>query len=129
MTIYFYNVIGKNYGIVLETQQYTTMLVTVVMLTGVMSLVKISQPFNAYRAVLCILTAVLVVVVLSVFVDAFGKVNFKPFGDIISVFDLSFSNITFLTTVVLSNYFILSLVYFLLSKIKIGDYQYDAERN
>lgn len=50
-----------------------------------------------------------------------------PFGDIVSVLKIGFANITFLTTVILLNYFILSLLTFLLSKIKIGEKKSDNQ--
>lgn len=121
MSMYFYNRIGAPYGIVLTEQVYTTMLVNVVVFTGIMALVKICQPFNAYRAVLVVLTFALVTFGLTLFVDMFANLGATPFGDIISVLKIGFGNITFLTTIILLNYFILSLLTFLLSKIKLGE--------
>ena len=122
MSVYFYDRIGGANGILLSEQVYTTMLVGAVMFTGIMALVKICQPFNAYRVVLVILTFLLVAVVLTAFLDMFNKIGvITPFGDIVSVLKIGFPNITYLTSVILLNYFILSLLTFLLSKIKIGE--------
>ncbi len=122
MSIYFYNRIGVNHGIIIDPQAYTTLMVAVVMFTGIMALIKICQPVNAYRTVLIVLTFTLVTIGLTVFLDLFTDMGWKtPFGDIISVFKLDFVNIMFMTTVILSNYFVLSLFTFLLSKIKIGE--------
>lgn len=121
MSIYFYNRIGGANGIVLTEQIYTTMLVSAVMFTGIMALIKICQPVNAYRVVVIILTIVLVTLALTVVVDLFAGLKATPFGDIVSVLKIGFSNITFLTTVILANYFILSLLTVLLSKIKLGE--------
>ena len=101
---------------------FRSMLVGAVMFTGIMALVKICQPFNAYRVVLVLLTFLLVAVVLTAFLDMFNKIGIiTPFGDIVSVLKIGFPNITYLTSVILLNYFILSLLTFLLSKIKIGE--------
>ena len=128
MSVYFYDRIGGSYGIALTEQIYTTMLVSAVMFTGIMALVKICQPFNAYRAVLVIFTFVLSSVVLTAFLDMFARLGtVTPFGDIVSVLKIGFANITFLTTVILLNYFILSLLTFLLSKIKIGEKKSDNQ--
>lgn len=122
MAVFAYKTIAGP-AVVSETD-YETLLVCVVMFTGIMALVKICQPFNAYRAVLVILTVVLSVVVLTVMMDLFIPVMGEtPFGDIVPLHRLGFNHVTFLTTIILSNYFILSLIYYLLSKIKIGDNQ------
>ena len=80
MAVFAYKVIAGP-AVVSETD-YETLLVCVVMFTGIMALVKICQPFNAYRAVLVILTVVLSVVVLTVMMDLFIPVMGEtPFGD------------------------------------------------
>lgn len=129
MAMYFYRRIGGRYGIELSESVYTTMLVAAVMFTGIMALIKICQPFNAYRAVLVMFTFALVGMVLTMFVDMFVQMGtVTPFGNIISVLNIGFSNITFLTTVVLLNYFILSLLSMLLAKLKSGDKKIDEQR-
>ena len=104
------------------------MLVVAVVYTGIMALVSICRPFNAYRAILVIFTVLLCTVMLTVFLDMFAGIGaITPFGDIVSLFKIGFNNITFLTTVILSNYFILALFTFLLNKLKIGDKTHDNQ--
>ena len=127
MSVYFYNRIGGA-ALGLTEQIYTTMLVVAVVYTGIMALVSICRPFNAYRAILVIFTVLLCTVMLTVFLDMFAGIGaITPFGDIVSLFKIGFNNITFLTTVILSNYFILALFTFLLNKLKIGDKNHDNQ--
>ena len=127
MSVYFYNRIGGA-ALGLTEQIYTTMLVAAVVYTGIMALVSICRPFNAYRAILVIFTVALCTIMLTVFLDMFAGIGaVTPFGDIISVFKIGFNNITFLTTVILSNYFILALFTFLLNKFRIGDKNHDNQ--
>ena len=127
MAVYFYNRIGGT-ALGLTEQIYTTMLVVAVVYTGIMALVSICRPFNAYRAILVIFTVALCTVMLTVFLDMFAGIGaVTPFGDIVSLFKIGFNNITFLTTVILSNYFILALFTFLLNKLKIGDKNHDNQ--
>lgn len=127
MSVYFYDRFGGAV-VPLDSQTYTTMLVCAVMFTGIMSLIKICQPFNVYRAILVIATFLLVTLSLTALMDMFVSVGFTPFGDVKSVFKIGFSNITFLSTVILCNYFILSLIMYLLGKIKIGDKKNDDDQ-
>ncbi len=120
MSVYLFDRFGGAV-VPLDDRTYTTMLVCSVMFTGIMSLVKICQPFNVFRAILVIATFLLVTVSLTAFMDMFVKMGFTPFGDIVSVLKIGLPNITYLTTIILSNYFILSLINFLLGKIKIGE--------
>lgn len=127
MAVYFYDRIGGA-TLGLTEQIYTTMLVVAVVYTGIMALISICRPFNAYRAILVIFTVMLCTVMLTVFLDMFAGIGaVTPFGDIISVFKIGFNNITFLTTVILSNYFILALFAFLLGKLRIGDKNHDNQ--
>ncbi len=128
MSMFVFRLVCEKTGIVIDDKTYTTMLVCAVMLTGVMALVKVCQPFNAFRVVVCLVCAALVIFAITVFTSMFIDVGMKPlFGDIYALSDLKFGDITYLTTIVLSNYFILNFVYLLLDKIKIGDKKNDNQ--
>ncbi len=130
MSMFLFRLISEKNGIVIDDKSYTTMLVCAVMLTGVMALVKVCQPFNAFRVVVCVICAGLVIFAITAFTSMFIDVGVQPlFGNIYALTDLKFGNITYLTTIVLCNYFILNFVYLLLDKIKIGDKNNDNQGN
>ena len=91
------------------------------MFTGTMALIRICKPFNAYRVALVILTFALVTVALTGLVDLCALIGMPktPFGELVSLFNLAFANITFLASVVLLNYMLLNLLTDLFDKIKI----------
>lgn len=111
-------------------QQYTTILVAVVMFTGVMSLIQISSPYNAYRAILTVVTVLLCAFSLTYLVNAFHALGFKEtlFGDIVNLTEVGFSNFSVILNVVMANYFVLKLLTFLSGKLRIGDIENANER-
>lgn len=127
MSVYICNMCGF---IVTDDTTYRTLMIATVMLTGVMVLVFVCRPYNGFRVVLTLVVAGLVFLCLTGFVDLCWLMGMSktPFGDIYSLFKLSFANSTFLVSVVLSAYFIISLLTYLLSKIKIGEKESDSNR-
>ena len=118
LSVYVCSMIGL---ISCNETEYRTLMVAVVMFTGTMSLIRICKPYNGYRVVLVILTFALVVTALTGLVDLCALIGLPktPFGELVSLFNLEFANITFLTSVVLINYMLLNLLTELLDKIKI----------
>lgn len=111
--------------------EYTTIMVTVVMLTGVVALVQVCSPFNAYRAVLTLVTILLCLFSLTYMVDMFHAFGFKDtlFGDIVNLTQIGFLNFSVIVNVVLANYFVLKFLTFLSGKIHIGEIVNGTERS
>ncbi len=120
MSVYFYNLLGAQIGVTLSPTEYKTMLIAVVMFTGCMSLVRICQPYNAYRVVLVITTFCLVLFALTGLYDLFAVLSLPQlFGDVTSVMSIGFNNLTFIATIIFASYFIIAIIDALLNKIKL----------
>ena len=111
--------------------EYTTIMVAVVMFTGVVSLVQICSPFNAYRAVLTVVTILLCLFSLTYMVDLFRALGFREtlFGDIVNLTELGFVNFSVMVNIVLANYFVLKFLTFLSGRIHIGEIVNGTERS
>ena len=101
------------------------------MLTGVVALVQVCSPFNAYRAVLTLVTILLCLFSLTYMVDMFHAFGFKDtlFGDIVNLTQIGFLNFSVIVNVVLANYFVLKFLTFLSGKIHIGEIVNGTERS
>ena len=118
LSVYVCNITGL---ITCNEVEYRTLMVAVVMFTGTMALVRICKPYNGYRVALVILTFALVLLALTGLVDLCALIGLPktPFGVLVSLFNLEFANITFLTSVVLLNYLLLNVLTDIFDKIKI----------
>ncbi len=89
--------------------EYTTLLVAGTLFTGFFALMKICEPFDAFKTILCVSVFCICVIALTGLVSITKLMYLDLFGNIVSLTSLGFSRITFLTTIVFTSYFILSL--------------------
>ena len=101
---------------------YKTMLIVVVVYTGFMSLIVVSQPVDKYRGVVCLLTFFIATMFLTGIVSLINLIDKKElmlFGEgVVSFFELDFQYITLLMSVICINYFVISGMTKLVNSIK-----------
>lgn len=101
MAVYIYSKVFQ-----MPEAPYNSMATLAMTFTGMMVLFKICEPFDAFRTVLCILAVGLCLVGIFVLPGQFGIVP------------LSFNELMFLAVVVLSSYFILTILMKIMSNIR-----------
>ncbi|MDR0425869.1 MAG: HAD-IC family P-type ATPase [Clostridiales bacterium] len=112
------------------TVVYDTMLVAGVVFAGYMALIKICQPYTAYKVVLLISTLAVTVLALSGILAFCAFIGMAlPFGEsVVNVFTIGFNNITFLLCVILLSYFLIAILTRLMMSIKLGGLLHENNR-
>ena len=117
LAIYLYDLLGGAAGLAplqLSTDFegiYKTMLIGVVVYTGFMSLLVISQPFDRYRTMVALLTFFLCTLCLTGIVELINLIGVEElqfFGKgVIPFFYLDFQYLTLLISIICVNYFVI----------------------
>lgn len=117
LSIYLYDLLGGAAGLdplQLSTEFegiYKTMLIGVVVYTGFMSLLVISQPFDRYRTMVALLTFFLCTLCLTGIVELINIIGVEElqfFGKgVIPFFYLDFQYLTLLISIICVNYFVI----------------------
>lgn len=89
--------------------EYTTLLVAGTLFTGFFALLRICEPFDTFKTVLCVSVFCVCVIALTGLVAITKLMYLDLFGNIVPLTSLGFSRITFLATIVFTSYFILAL--------------------
>ncbi|MCH5164256.1 MAG: HAD-IC family P-type ATPase [Clostridiales bacterium] len=114
MALYvFRNFIRMTYGDVITDDMFTALLVLSLGWTGVMVLIKICEPLNAYRIFLLIITVGLIMLTTFLLGESLGIVSFDVNDPI------QLASIFFLVSLILVTYFTVSMVMKLLITLKV----------
>lgn len=120
--VYWINVCGGTVGGA-YTPEFLSMVVITLTYSGYFVLLKLSQPFNAYRVVLVALTFALCLFGTTVLCGPFGITYDTPSGEAV----LSLTDWFFMTTVVLASYGVVSVLFALMRKINIDTQPVEVE--
>lgn len=106
MTVYLVHSSG---ALGLTEVEYTTLLVSGTLFTGFFALVKICEPMDMFKTILCVSDFVMCFFAMTGLIWITKLMHLDLFGDILPITSLGFSRITFLMAVVFVSYFLLLL--------------------